>query len=330
MIQLRLARLEDASQIAGVHVAAWREAYQGILTPETLAALQKEERLELWNTVLAGPSPWRVVFVVEVWGEVVGFASGGDVRGVAGETEDGELHALYLLKAHQGKGLGAALLRAVAVKLAKLGKTSLCAWVLEDNAQARGFYEAQGGRAEGCKVVEIGERPYQELRYVWSCEALTGESVPVFETYEGMPPETVLAEVLALHQQILGARPGESIRGEMIRHQGDLLVQIARVDGKVVAFKMGYVDRAWRFHSWMGGVHPAYRRRGLAASLMQAQHRWCAARHIGRVRTVTTHQWQGMLMLNLQCGFQIIGTRHSGGQTRIELERRIPLPVDDA
>src|SRR5207253_2709722 len=85
-------------------------------------------------------------FVAEDAGEVAGYALGGSER--TGDAEyRGEVYAIYVLPAHQGKGLGRALIRESARELARRGLDSLVIWVLRENEVGRGFYERLGGRA---------------------------------------------------------------------------------------------------------------------------------------------------------------------------------------
>jgi hypothetical protein len=51
---IRAAQIEDAKQIAEVHVASWRAAYRGILPDSMLDNLSVEKRTELWQERLWG------------------------------------------------------------------------------------------------------------------------------------------------------------------------------------------------------------------------------------------------------------------------------------
>lgn len=93
---------------------------------------------------------------------------------------------------------------------------------------------------------------------------------------------------------------------------------------RVVGVKLGYAERRTRFYSWLGGVDPAFRRRGIARRMMHAQHAWCIAQGIGLVETSTTNDFRGMLLLNLHGGFDIVGTKHSGGRLSILMQKHLP------
>ena len=51
------------------------------------------------------------------------------------------------------------------------------------------------------------------------------------------------------------------------------LILIAKLEGKLSGFKVGY-ERDGNFYSWMGGVLPAYRKRGVAKALAKYQEDW--------------------------------------------------------
>jgi ribosomal protein S18 acetylase RimI-like enzyme len=135
---IRPARPEDAEAIARVHVATWRAAYAHAIPSETLAAVDVDERAELWKRFLGGPT---AIFVGELDGEVCGFVSVGESQEHPGE---GELFSIYVLPAAWGTGLGTALIERGEDELRARGFTRATLNVLADNPRARRFYERQG------------------------------------------------------------------------------------------------------------------------------------------------------------------------------------------
>ena len=152
----------DAIAIAHVHVESWRTTYTGIVPDEYLAGLDEGLRVKLWRERLDGQT---TVLVAEHAGEVVGFAAAGKIREPV-ETCDAELYALYLLREAQGRGIGTALLKAVAAVLREHGFKSMSVWVLERNP-SRSFYEKNGARLTTLKVIEIGGVKQMEVAYSW-------------------------------------------------------------------------------------------------------------------------------------------------------------------
>lgn len=166
MFTVRQAQVEDASAIAAVHVAAWREAYRGIVSDEFLANLSVQRRLEQWVNLLSnGSNLNRQAFVAELDGKVVGFASYGPAND-KNAGFDGELNAIYILQAATKLGVGRRLVSEVANALRARDWNSMMVWVLKDNP-ARGFYERLGGEYLGEKPIEIGNDTLVEVAYGW-------------------------------------------------------------------------------------------------------------------------------------------------------------------
>jgi GNAT superfamily N-acetyltransferase len=102
------------------------------------------------------------------------------------------------------------------------------------------------------------------------------------------------------------------------------MLQLALVDGAVIGYKLGYRRNPEVFYSWLGGVSPEYRRRGIARELLQRQHAWCRSQGYRRVRTDTTNAFKDMLLLNIRAGFDVIGTYHDAERgLTIMLERAL-------
>ena len=135
---IRHAERSDAKGIARVHVDSWKETYAGILPQEGLDDLGYRGRENIWK----GLDP-AFTFVDEEDGEIVGFVSVGRERS-NDPTFSGELYAIYLLRSHQGRGIGQALFLAGARALRDAGHPALLLWVLSGNP-ARAFYERLGG-----------------------------------------------------------------------------------------------------------------------------------------------------------------------------------------
>src|SRR5260370_39710674 len=106
---IRQATLNDASEIARVHVASWRSTYRGLLPDDFLLSLSETGYAERWKRVIAEGTSRG--YVAEDGGGVVGFSSGGRER--AGETGwEGALYAIYVLDGAQRRGFRRDLVRA--------------------------------------------------------------------------------------------------------------------------------------------------------------------------------------------------------------------------
>jgi len=167
--QVRRAVPADAAALAQADVRAWHETYPGIVPQRFLDRLDPRYRVRYWDSMLRAPGrrPESVVFVAEMAGHgVVGFGGCGDER-VGLPHVDGEFHALYLLKAAQGLGLGRRLMQSMARELILRGCRTASVWVLRDNARARRFYEKMGGRLTAERPLDFDGTAVMETAYTW-------------------------------------------------------------------------------------------------------------------------------------------------------------------
>jgi len=164
----------DAAELARVHVASWRETYDGILPSAYLAAMRAEPHARRWRRELTAPSRGDIVLAVESSRGLVGYCAGA-VSGAASGAGEAEVFTLYLMKAVQGAGIGRQLLCATAKVLHARGARSLGLWVLDANRAARGFYERLGGRPAGHRPVTGWGGRLSETAYRWeTIEVLSG------------------------------------------------------------------------------------------------------------------------------------------------------------
>jgi ribosomal protein S18 acetylase RimI-like enzyme len=166
---LRPAEPSDAAAIARVHVASWRTTYQGLLPDAYLDAMDEDRYAGRWRRTLLDRTGRSIVLVAEEEEVIAGYASGGPERD-EDDRYEGELYAIYLLREFQGRGLGRALVEAVAAALADRGVTSMVVWVLRENAGARAFYERLGGvylRERELQLGSEGSLHLAEVSYLW-------------------------------------------------------------------------------------------------------------------------------------------------------------------
>ncbi len=158
-LTIRQAEPGDVPGIARVHVAGWQWAYRGLLPADYLAGLDPARREAMWGPWIATEEGRGQVAAALGAGEVIGFVAWGryhlDDLG-PGQRPDavGEVRALYLAQAHQGRGVGRALMARAVERLGAAGFTEAKLWVLETNALARRFYERQGWSLDGARLDE--------------------------------------------------------------------------------------------------------------------------------------------------------------------------------
>ncbi|MGH2582712.1 MAG: GNAT family N-acetyltransferase [Anaerolineales bacterium] len=162
---IRKALPSDAEAIARVHLATWRTTYAGVIPDYFLKTLSIERRKQMWEEALQETREGHFLFVAEDESEVVGFVSTGPTR-EAPPGYEGEIYAIYLLEAYQGKGWGRQLFDRAKDALLQAGYTSMFLWVLAENP-ACGFYEKLGGVRVSERFVEIGGKELKEFSYGW-------------------------------------------------------------------------------------------------------------------------------------------------------------------
>lgn len=167
MIDIRPATVEDAHEIASLHVAVWREAYQGVMPQAYLQSLAAEARAGAWAERLAdADDPTRTLVAVRD-GRLVGFCTVGPSRLDAPEGY-GELHTINIIVTAQHQGLGRRLMAEAARTLQALGYTGLTLSVLRDSPAGRMFYESLGGTLSGRHQDSFGDFELPAVEYRWA------------------------------------------------------------------------------------------------------------------------------------------------------------------
>ena len=154
---VRRATVEDAEAIGRVHYLAHVETYTGHFPPEIIEGNPPERRANMWRQVIG--EHLGDVWVAEHEDEIVGFASTGPPRDEK-PPRDIELATMYLLAAHQGHGLGQALLDAA------LGNRPASLWVLDENPKAIAFYRRNGFETDGAEKTDREYGNIREIRLV--------------------------------------------------------------------------------------------------------------------------------------------------------------------
>jgi GNAT superfamily N-acetyltransferase len=133
---VRQAITGDASAVALVAAAAWRDTYAGLLRSDTIETFIERaysiERLERRID--------RDTFLLALRDDqVVAFCDAAEAESEAGAHVD--LYAIYALPGFRGEGAGTALLTELQARFPSL---SIAAEVLVGNRKGEGFYEHRG------------------------------------------------------------------------------------------------------------------------------------------------------------------------------------------
>lgn len=172
-VQFRLAGPADAEAVAALHADSWRRHYRGAYSDAFLDGDVVADRRSVWSARLQQPQPARSTILAEEHnGTLVGFAH---VIFEADPRWGALLENLHVTQAAQCRGIGARLLALIAETVCERGQSmGLYLWVLKQNLNAQGFYQACGGKcvetagvpAPGGVASRLNGTPTR-LRYVW-------------------------------------------------------------------------------------------------------------------------------------------------------------------
>jgi GNAT superfamily N-acetyltransferase len=127
--------------------------------------------------------------------------------------------------------------------------------------------------------------------------------------------EASLAELLWLHKRI-PEFPGEasiSFYEDRLQYRLSLAL-VALWDGELAGFKVGYQSELpEQFYSWIGGVRPEFRRKGIATALAVEQERWAKAQGFTSVFFKTRNRFPGMIQFGIERGFKVVDLLPKGG-----------------
>jgi len=133
-----------------------------------------------------------------------------------------------------------------------------------------------------------------------------------------LPPfdVAVVDELEALTVGVFGTAAPQYVSWRM-SSMPDVSALLAIAAGSIVGYKVGYAKSQRKYYSWLGGVDPEFRRRGIASELMQRQHEWIAARGYTVVETAADQNNTAMAQVNLRHGFSVCGVHVEAARTQV-------------
>ncbi len=173
-LQIRLARPEDAAEVARVYIESWHDTYPGVLPSSLLRAMTPKGQTARWRAAIRAQSREAVLVAESSRYGIIGMASMGPARD-DGLGFDGEIFTLYVDPAFYGRGAGRALLKGAFSALRKSGMSSCVIWAHARN-HARFFYEAMGGRLIAQRTAKLMGETVPETAFGWRTLALAERS----------------------------------------------------------------------------------------------------------------------------------------------------------
>lgn len=125
---------DDPFKLSSIFEKSWKHAYKGIISQEYLNSITAGQ----WIDHLKQKDRNNLVLTEQE--KIIGIASFGKSRWNK-YSDFGEVMSIYLLPEYIRKGYGKLLLAGCIEVLRQAGYTMILLWVLEDNYQARRFYE---------------------------------------------------------------------------------------------------------------------------------------------------------------------------------------------
>jgi GNAT superfamily N-acetyltransferase len=170
-LRFRTAGAADAIAVAALHAESWRRHYRGAYSDSFLDGDVVADREMIWTERLRTADGGSYTVLAEADAGIVGFAHAVfDSDPTWGALVDN----LHVRQQHKRRGVGSELLALIAQAAIEREKP-LYLWVLEQNFDARAFYEARSAvRVERALVSAPGgvksrlNRTPSKLRYAWS------------------------------------------------------------------------------------------------------------------------------------------------------------------
>ncbi len=156
---IRLARPEDAPDMAETHIRSWEVAYRGIVPAEYISQ-KNASRHDLYARVITEKNDTN--YIIQYAGKTVGLMKIAPPQDDDLGDEFYEVQSLYLHPDYFRMGIGSKALEFAFEKARNLSKTAMAVWVLADNINSIRFYEKHGFIADG----KIKDAPYGKVNEI--------------------------------------------------------------------------------------------------------------------------------------------------------------------
>jgi len=160
---IRYATTEDAKALGYIHSQSWKVAYKGIIPDNVLDNITEEKREKYFLKALSeNREEDALIFKNNV---PVGLTCIGRCRDEDKDSSYGEIWGIYILPTYWNQGIGIELMNWGMGQLKIKGYSKATLWVLEENYNARKFYEKVGFcHDHTVKEINIGKK-LNEIRY---------------------------------------------------------------------------------------------------------------------------------------------------------------------
>ena len=151
-MKLRRATTADAAAVSRLLAAVWPDAYRGIFPDAFLDGLDADGWTHGFQAALSDGA--AVMLLAEDGGQLLGMVFFGTSR-LPEQPQDGEIYALNVLPAAQGRGIGRRLMAAAQTALRQSGHRAVSLCVVVQNRRARDFYRRLGFADTGARHTRV-------------------------------------------------------------------------------------------------------------------------------------------------------------------------------
>ncbi len=116
-----------------------------------------------------------------------------------------------------------------------------------------------------------------------------------------------LARAHALYLTLPEFTQTEALESLAQRLGDDYLALVYHEAGQDLGFKLGYAESTAVFYSWLGGVRPEARGRGVAQALLEAQETWAREQGFRQLRVKSMNRFPAMLRLLVRNAYLVEG-----------------------
>lgn len=165
MYKIRYASFDDTKVLGDIHSKSWKIAYKDIVPDEVLNNITSEKRKISFEKTLSEALEENIL-IFEEKEKAAGFMYIGKCRDEDKDDFCGEIVAMYLLAQYWNQGIGTKLITHSINELKNRNYKQIALWVLEDNINARRFYEKMGFHHDDTvKEIYISKK-LNEYRYI--------------------------------------------------------------------------------------------------------------------------------------------------------------------
>jgi ribosomal protein S18 acetylase RimI-like enzyme len=159
---IRQAELEDAEQIARLHVASWKVAYGGFMPPKQMAWISEVREVRRATDLISNPeTPYLVAACGE---EIVGFLVYGPPGDECDPESTRQIYTFFVDPRLYRQGIGSRLLSTME---AEICVPEITVWVMTQGTHGPRFYERSGfvRESETEKMSQLIDADFPIVRY---------------------------------------------------------------------------------------------------------------------------------------------------------------------